>query len=238
MEKLYGNIRDNLESIRSRIGDAFAKYGRDPGGVYLMAVTKTVPAHAVNEAIACGVRLLGENKAQELCAKFPDYHKQDVGIHFIGRLQTNKVRQIVDKVDMVHSVDSLKLAAEIDRQSTRLGRRMQVLIEVNVGGEDSKTGVEPSSLEQLAREIALLPGVKLCGLMTIPPFSDNILQNERHFSMMQQLFVDIRAKKIDNVHMDVLSMGMSGDYVQAIKHGANIIRLGTAIFGGRNYAVS
>lgn len=235
MEKPYSNIAENLKRIRYEINEAAAKYDRDLSSVRLMAVTKTVPPEIVNEAILLGVDLLGENKAQELLSKYGEYNKQNAEIHFIGHLQSNKARQIIDKVSMIQSVDRVSLAKEIDAQARKTGKIMDVLLEVNVGGEASKSGVSPENLEKLALEIAGFESIKIKGLMTIPPFSDNNLQIERFFYAMRQLQVDIRAKNIDNVSVDILSMGMSGDYIPAIKHGANIIRIGTAIFGLRNY---
>lgn len=235
MENRYMTIEDNIHAIRAEIEDAALKAGRDPKGIRLMAVTKTQTPEAVNAAIAAGIDLLGENRAQELNEKYDSYSRDGVDIHFIGHLQTNKVRQIADKVTMIHSVDSLRLAKEIESQAVRLGKVMDVLIEVNIAGELSKDGIAPSEVEPLAREIAQLGHLNLCGLMTIPPICDQESEIEGYFSRMQQLFVDIGAKKIDNVSMNVLSMGMSGDYLSAVKYGATLLRLGTAIFGTRMY---
>jgi len=236
MEKSYSNISENLKRIRFEIGESIQKYGRDEDDVKLMAVTKTVPPEAVNEAIALGVRLLGESKAQELLNKYDSYDKQGVAIHFIGHLQSNKVRQIIGKVSMVESVDSVSLAREIDRQAQKNSIKTDVLIEVNIGGEASKFGVLPQHLESLLAELSKMPYISVKGLMAIPPFSDDVVQTEKYFSAMHELFVDIRGKNIDNVSMDVLSMGMSGDFKEAIKHGSNVIRIGTALFGARDYS--
>jgi len=236
MEKLYGNISENLKRIQFEINESIQRYGRGQDSVKLMAVTKTIPPQAVNEAISLGVDLLGESKAQELQAKYASYNKKGVEIHFIGHLQSNKVRQVIDKISMIESVDSVSLAREIDKQAQKNSSKMDVLIEVNIGGEASKFGVSPQHLEALLTEISSLPNTRVKGLMTIPPFSDDILQTEKYFSDMRELFVDIRGKNIDNVSMDVLSMGMSGDYKEAIKHGSNIIRIGTALFGTRDYS--
>lgn len=235
MEKTPSSIAENLKRVRFEISEAAEKYGRGADGVKLMAVTKTVPIETVKEAVALGVDLLGENKAQELLSKFDGYDDNGVQIHFIGHLQSNKVRQIIDKVQMIHSVDRLSLAKEISSQAEKSGKNMDILVEVNIGGEASKSGVEPENLENLLYEISKLPYLATKGLMTIPPICDNIKQIEQYFYSMQQLFVDMRAKNIDNVSMDVLSMGMSGDFVPAIKYGSNIIRVGTAIFGSRIY---
>jgi pyridoxal phosphate enzyme (YggS family) len=236
MEKSYNNIAENLKRLRFEIGESAVKYGRGQDDVKLMAVIKTIPSEAVNEAVALGVSLLGENKAQELLQKYNSYEKNGVDIHFIGHLQSNKVRQVIGKVSMIESVDSASLAREIDRQAQKNGVKTDVLIEVNIGGEASKFGVLPQHLEALLAEISKMPGIRVKGLMTIPPFDVGILQTEKYFSAMQELFVDIRGKNIDNVSMDVLSMGMSGDFKEAIKHGSNIIRIGTALFGERDYS--
>lgn len=226
-------VEDALDEINYKIEQAAKSAGRSAGDIALMAVTKTIPAEIVNRAVAHGVRLLGENKAQELLSKYDDYHKDGVSIHFIGGLQTNKVRQIIDKVDMIQSVDSLKLAREIDKQAKKAGKSMDILLEVNIGEEDTKSGVSLPETERLLYEIAALESVRVRGLMAIPPYSDNPADSERYFALMSQLFIDIKGKKIDNVTMDVLSMGMSSDYILAIKHGANLIRLGTVLFGER-----
>jgi len=236
MEKSYSNISENLKRLRFEIGESIQKYGRGNGGVKLMAVTKTIPVEAVNEAVRLGVDLLGENKAQELLLKYDGYDKNVVKIHFIGHLQSNKVRQIIGKVSMIESVDSVSLAREIDKQSHKNGIKTDVLVEVNIGGEASKFGVFPQRLEELLAELSNFPHITVKGLMAIPPFSDDVLQTEKYFSAMHELFVDIRGKNIDNVSMDVLSMGMSGDFKEAIKHGSNIIRIGTALFGARDYS--
>ena len=234
MEKLYSSIEDNLKLIMFQINESREKYGRQNDDVRLMAVTKTIPPKAVNEAIALGVNLIGENKAQELSSKYESYDKNDVEIHFIGHLQRNKVKQVIDKVSVIQSVDSLKLAEEIDTQAQKSGIKMDILAEVNIGGEISKSGVLPHKLEPLLKEISKMHCICVKGLMAIPPFCDDMKQTEKYFSAMQELFIDIKGKNIDNVSMDVLSMGMSGDYKEAIKYGANIIRIGAAIFGQRN----
>jgi pyridoxal phosphate enzyme (YggS family) len=230
MEKPYSRIAENLKAVMFNISEAAARAGRQPDSVRLMAVTKTVPAVFVNEAIAQGVRLLGENRAQELREKYDDYDKTGVEIHFIGHLQSNKTRQIIDKVAMIQSLDRLSLAKEIDSQAKK---PMRVLIEVNIGGEASKSGVAPERLEELLHGVSGFRNIKVEGLMTIPPISDDLRVTERYFHKMQELWLDIKAKKIDNVNMEILSMGMSDDYTAAIKHGSNIVRVGTAIFGRR-----
>jgi len=228
------SVADNIRRLREEIAGAALRYGRDPADVALMAVTKTQPPELVNEALAAGVRLLGENRAQELLEKYDRYDKTVLPeIHFIGHLQTNKIKMVVGRVCMVQSVDSLKLAAAISKQSVKQGVDTGLLIEINIAGEGSKSGIRPEDAEALAREIAELPGVTLRGLMTIPPIWNQYQENERFFAQMQQLFVDIRRKNIDNTCMDILSMGMSDDFAVAIKHGSTLVRLGTAIFGRR-----
>ena len=189
----------------------------------------------VNAAIGAGITLLGENKAQELCAKYDSYHKDGVQIHFIGHLQTNKVRQIVDKVSMVESVDSIKLAREIDRHCAAIGKVMDVLLEVNIGREENKTGIFPEFLPALLEEAGKLEHIRVRGLMTIPPVCETEEEVLQYFSQMRQLFIDIKQKKYDNISMEILSMGMSADYLAAVRCGSNIVRIGTAMFGQRNY---
>ena len=198
-------------------------------------LTKTVDPVLVNAAIGAGITLLGENKAQELCAKYDSYHKDGVQIHFIGHLQTNKVRQIVDKVSMVESVDSIKLAREIDRHCAAIGKVMDVLLEVNIGREENKTGIFPEFLPALLEEAGKLEHIRVRGLMTIPPVCETEEEVLQYFSQMRQLFIDIKQKKYDNISMEILSMGMSADYLAAVRCGSNIVRIGTAMFGQRNY---
>lgn len=230
---LADRIGENLRRIRFEIEEAAVSAGRNPADIRLMAVTKTVPAELVNIAIEAGVNLLGENRAQELAAKYDDYRKDTISIHFIGHLQTNKVRQIVGKVDMVHSVGSLRLAEELDRQAAKHGKTLEILLEVNVGGELSKSGISAGELPSLAEEIAQFSALRFRGLMTIPPICDTMEESERYFSLVEQLFIDIKAKNRDNRNVDILSMGMSGDFPAAIRHGSTIVRIGTALFGNR-----
>lgn len=228
-------VAQNVRALQEQVAQAAAAAGRDPAQVRLMAVTKTVDPELVNAAIGAGITLLGENKAQELCAKYDSYHKDGVEIHFIGHLQTNKVRQIVDKVQMIESVDSLPLAKEIDKRCAALNKQMPILIEVNIGREESKSGVLPEDLPALLEEISKLPCLSVRGLMAIPPVCENNEQVSQYFYQIQQLFIDIKQKKYDNINMEILSMGMSGDYQTAIAYGSNIVRIGTAMFGQRNY---
>lgn len=237
MENQFDNsdIAVTISQINERIANACASAGRTPESVKLMAVTKTVEAARVNAAIAAGVCLLGENKAQELLDKYDAYDKQNVSIHFIGHLQSNKVRQIIDKVDMIESLDSLSLAAEIERQCVKSGRKMDCLIEINIGKEPSKSGILAEDLPEFLEKLCIYSNINVKGLMAIPPISVEDKEKEHYFSLMQKLFVDITEKKLDNTHMEFLSMGMSDDFELAIKHGSNLVRLGSVIFGRRNY---
>lgn len=228
-------VAQNVRAIMQQVRDTALQAGRDPSEVQVMAVTKTVDPVLVNAAIGAGITLLGENKAQELCAKYDSYHKDGVQIHFIGHLQTNKVRQIVDKVSMVESVDSIKLAREIDRHCAAIGRVMDVLLEVNIGREENKTGIFPELLPALLEEAGKLEHIRVRGLMTIPPVCETEEEVLQYFSQMRQLFIDIKQKKYDNISMEILSMGMSADYLAAVRCGSNIVRIGTAMFGQRNY---
>ena len=228
-------VRENVRSILQQVRQTALEAGRDPQQVQVMAVTKTVAPELVNAAIAEGITLLGENKAQELCEKYDSYCKEGVSIHFIGHLQTNKVRQIVDKVCMIESVDSVKLAREIERQCANIGKVMDVLVEVNIGAEESKSGVSPEQLPALLQEIGQFAHIRVRGLMTIPPVCEDEQQVSQYFSQMSQLFIDIKQKKYDNINMEILSMGMSADYPIAVQQGSNIVRIGTAMFGQRNY---
>lgn len=226
-------IRENAKVLMERIALAAQQANRNPSEVRLMAVTKTNSAQRVNAAIAAGITLLGENRAQELLEKYDDYHKDGCDIHFIGHLQTNKVKAIIDKVSLIQSVDRLSLAEKIDRCAKESGRVMPVLIEVNIGEEATKSGVAPQMLPELVSQIAGFSNIKIKGLMCIPPNSDNDLAKEQYFAQMYRHFIDIRAKKMDNVCMDILSMGMSYDFSLAIKHGSNIVRIGRELFGER-----
>lgn len=228
-------VAQNVRAIMQQVRDTALQAGRDPSEVQVMAVTKTVDSVLVNAAIGAGITLLGENKAQELCAKYDSYHKDGVQIHFIGHLQTNKVRQIVDKVSMVESVDSVKLAREIDRHCAAIGKVMDVLLEVNIGREENKTGIFPEFLPALLEEAGKLEHIRVRGLMTIPPVCETEEEVLQYFSQMRQLFIDIKQKKYDNISMEILSMGMSADYLAAVRCGSNIVRIGTAMFGQRNY---
>lgn len=228
------SVIDNLKYIRERISVAAKKSGRDEKDVHLMAVTKTVFPDLVNVAIQNGVDLLGENRVQEFLDKRDSYIKNSQ-VHFIGHLQTNKVKYIIDKVSMIQSVDSLKLAKEISRCALKNDIVMDILVEVNIGEEESKSGVCPENVFEIVEEISKLPGVCIKGIMSIPPICEKKEDSLKYFSQLRQIFIDIKGKNIDNVYMEYLSMGMSQDYEAAVEMGANIVRIGSLLFGKRNY---
>ncbi len=236
-EKLYHDkdVAENLAYIRETMHTACVQASRPPEDVRLLAVTKTVPAERINAAIHLGVKQIGENRVQEYLAKQSQLDLTDTQVHLIGHLQTNKVRQIVGQVQMIESIDSLRLAQAVSRRSNELGIVTPILVEVNIGGEEAKSGVEPEKLEELLCEISQLDGIHVQGLMTIPPILDTECKKRQIFSKMYQLFVDIRGKKLDNIDMQELSMGMSGDYREAILEGSTIVRVGSALFGKRQY---
>lgn len=229
-------IKENLDLVRGNIQEAAKRAKRDPDEVLLIAVSKTKPVSMLMEAYDQGCRDFGENKVQELVDKYETMPK-DIRWHMIGHLQRNKVKYIVDKAVLIHSVDSLKLAEEISREAVKKQVQVSVLIEVNIAGEDSKFGVSREEAEPLIRQIAPLPGISIEGLMTIAPYVENPEENRQYFAQLKQLSVDIKHKNIDNVNMNVLSMGMTGDYMVAIEEGASCVRVGTGIFGERQYPV-
>jgi hypothetical protein len=227
-------IKDNLLEVQENIKRACEKSGRKKADVELIAVSKTKPVSALMEAYESGCRVFGENKVQELVDKY-EIMPKDIKWHMIGHLQRNKVKYIVDKAALIHSVDSLKLAEEISKEALKKQVQVSILIEVNVAGEDTKFGVKPEETEALVCKIAALPGISIKGLMTIAPYVDDPEENRQYFGQLKQLSVDINQKNIDNVNMSVLSMGMTGDYTVAIEEGATFIRVGTGIFGERKY---
>ena len=229
-------LKENLEQVEQNIERACKKAGRARSEVTLIAVSKTKPVEMIQEIYDAGCRDFGENKVQELCEKIEQL-PNDIKWHMIGHLQRNKVKYIVDKVSMIHSVDSLRLAEEISKEALKKNVTVSVLIEVNVAGEETKFGVAPSEVEELLRQVAVLPGIVVKGLMTIAPFVDNPEDNRRYFAALKQLSVDITKKNIDNITMNVLSMGMTGDYTVAIEEGASFVRVGTGIFGERQYVI-
>ena len=229
------NLNDNLRAIKARVAEAALRAGRDPGEITLCAATKVQTDDTIRAAIAAGVEVCGENRVQELCAHLEnDAYAGARQVHFIGHLQTNKVNKVVGRVELIHSVDSHRLLEAIDKQAQKLGIVQDILLQVNIGGEESKGGVAPEELEELAQTAAQMEHVRLRGLMTIPPVAHEPGGNTHYFVKMRQLFVDMRAKIAHNESdMDCLSMGMSGDYEDAVEQGATLIRVGTALFGPR-----
>lgn len=227
-------LEENLKIIRFEMGEAAVKSGRKPEEITLLAATKTVPPEVVNQGIELGISHIGENKVQEFCDKADLLLPCDR--QFIGHLQTNKVKYLIGRVSMIQSVDSEKLAAEISRLSVRQNVVTDVLIEVNIGREEHKSGVLPEKLDELLKEISTLPAVRARGLMAIPPADAGSEETKEYFLKMNQLFIDRKPKRIDNVIMDFLSMGMSSDYADAILCGANMVRIGSSLFGVRYYA--
>ena len=232
------SIAENVAIIKENIVKAALDAGRDPKEILLCAATKTNGADAVRQAIAAGVDCCGENRVQELTAKLAENAYEGAPVHFIGRLQTNKVRQVVGKVSLIHSADRMKLLHAIDEEAARQGIIQDVLLQINIGLEESKGGFSPEEIMAYLPEIAKFSNIRVKGLMAIPPICDNSAGNDKFFQKMYNLSVDIGAKKYDNVSVDILSMGMSDDYVSAIRCGSTMIRIGTAIFGARNYTQS
>lgn len=228
------NFDANYADIRSRLSAACKEAGVSTDSVILLAATKTVPAEVINHAMDSGIEYIGENRVQELLSKKKDL-KATAHRHFIGHLQTNKVKDIINEVEMIESVHSVKLAAEIEKCATKAGKTMDVLLEVNIGGEQSKSGFTPDEAENAVAEISKMPHLRVKGLMTIPPVCESTKKQIEYFTKMHKLFIDIRDKNMDNVNILYLSMGMSDDFELAVKCGANIVRIGTALFGKRNY---
>lgn len=222
-------VKNSIKANLDRIFDQLEGHSTQ-----LIAVTKTRTIDEINTAISCGVCHIGENRVQELLEKYDGLHKDGVKIHLIGRLQTNKVKYIIDKVDLIHSVDSVRLAQEISKRAVKAEKVQDILVEINIGQEESKGGILPEETESFLREISVLPGIHVCGLMCIPPIADEKHSNREYFLNLKQLSVDIKEKKIDNIDMDILSMGMTGDYEDAIEAGSSYIRVGRGIFGPRN----
>nr|WP_024835914.1 YggS family pyridoxal phosphate-dependent enzyme [Clostridium sp. 12(A)] len=225
-------ILENLEEVNKRILSACEKAGRDPKEVTLIAVSKTKPASMIEEAYGAGVRDFGENKAQELCEKYKEL-PQDIKWHMIGHLQRNKVKQIIGKTVLIHSVDSLRLAEQIEEEAGKQDLIIDILLEINVAEEDSKFGFKLEEAESAILKIATFPHVRIKGLMTIAPFVEKSEENRSVFKKLRQFYVDMQSKNIDNVNMSLLSMGMTGDYEVAIEEGATLVRVGTGIFGTR-----
>lgn len=227
-------LADNLRQVEENINTACIRGGRKREEITLVAVSKTKPVSMLQEIYDCGIRNFGENKVQEICEKRDELPK-DINWHMIGHLQRNKVKYIIGDVALIHSVDTYRLAEEINIQAKKIKRIVPVLIEVNIAREATKFGISREETLQLVTEISKLDSIRIEGLMTIAPFVKNPEDNRAYFREIKELSVDIAAKNIDNVSMDILSMGMTGDYMVAIEEGATIVRLGTGIFGARNY---
>ena len=225
-------VQEQLNEVRQKIVQACERAGRNPSEVKLIAVSKTKPVSMIEEAIACGQTVFGENKVQELCDKIPQL-PANLEWHLIGHLQRNKVKYIVDKVALIHSVDTVRLAKQISQEAVKAGVTVQILLEVNVAREESKFGFMEEEVEEAVREIAAFPNIQIVGLMTIAPFVADPEENRIYFKKLHQLCVDINKKNIDNIRMSELSMGMTGDYEVAIEDGATMVRVGTGIFGTR-----
>ena len=230
------SIAENVARIRLQMREAAIAAGRDPSSVLLCAATKMNDAAAVREAIRAGVDCCGENRVQELTAKLAQDAYRGAPVHFIGHLQTNKVRQVVGKVSLIQSVDSLRLLEAIDREACRQGLVQDILLEVNIGGEESKSGFAPEELEEILPQISRFANICVKGLMCIPPIGEKNGDSAIFFKKMCNISVDITGKKYDNVKVDCMSMGMSQDYREAIACGSTMIRVGTAIFGARDYS--
>lgn len=229
-------LKDRLEEVEERIQEACRRAGRDRSEVTLIAVSKTKPAEILKEAYDLGIRVFGENKVQELTEKYEVLPK-DIRWHMIGHLQTNKVKYIADKVELIHSVDSLKLAETIEKEAAKRNRTIDILVEVNVAEEESKFGLKVEEVIPFIEKVAGFSHINVRGLMTIAPFVENPEKNRSVFADLRKLSVDITEKNIDNVNVSILSMGMTNDYEVAIEEGATMVRVGTGIFGARNYNI-
>lgn len=237
LSRRFLDVEENLKVIRENIAEAAVRSGRSPDDVIMMAVTKTVPVEVINHALSLGVDYMGENKVQELNSKYDALNRQGKHIHLIGHLQTNKVKQVVGRVEMIQSVDSERVAAAIAAKSKELGIVTNVLVEVNIGREENKSGILPEAAHELVCQISEFDGINVQGLMAIPPADCEIIQTRRYFEEIYKLFIDIGAKKTHNSNytMECLSMGMSADYSEAILEGATMVRVGTSLFGKRVY---
>ena len=231
------SIAENVKLVKENIEAAAIRCGRDPADIKLVAATKMNDAFRVREAIAAGVDICGENRVQELQEKLAQGAYDGCPLHFIGHLQKNKVKYIIGKVELIHSVDSVSLAQEINKRAAALGLTQDILLEVNIGAEENKSGFAPEELACALDEMAQFSSIRVLGLMAIPPVCEISENNRVYFRRMKQLFIDIGQKKYDNVIMQLLSMGLSADYEVAVEEGANLVRVGTGIFGARNYAL-
>ena len=230
------SITENIAKIKREMAEAAIAAGRDPKEILLCAATKMNDAEAVREAIRAGVDCCGENRVQELTQKQAENAYAGAPIHFIGHLQTNKVKQVVGKVDLIQSVDSMRLLEAIHKEAEKQGIVQDILLEINIGNEESKSGFSLEDMDTVLPQICNFPAIRVLGFMTIPPICQNSTDNHKFFQKMYHLAVDIRGKKYDNICVNILSMGMSDDYADAIACGSTMIRVGTAIFGARDYA--
>lgn len=228
-------IRENLAEVRSNIAKACEKVGREPSEVTLLAVSKTKPVEMIREAMAAGQRAFGENYVQEIEEKYAVLG-DSADWHMIGHLQRNKVKYIIGKVSLIHSVDSLRLAEQIQKEAEKHSITVRVLLEVNVANEESKWGFTPDETVEAVKAVAAMPNVHVCGLMTSAPITEDAESNRVYFRQLRKLFDDIKAMNIENVDMQVLSMGMTGDYTVAVEEGSTLVRVGTGIFGARDYS--
>lgn len=235
IDERFRDIEENYKRITDEIAESAIKSGRNPEDVRLMGVTKTVDSIYINHALSLGIDLIGENRVQEFLGKRDELKLDGVEKHLIGHLQTNKVRQIVGQVDMIDGVDSVKIAKEIGKESAKRGISTDILLEINIGQEDSKFGIEPSAIEETICEIAQIDSVNVKGLMAIPPICEEEKAIREFFMKMYAIFLDIKGKNIHNVSMDILSMGMSSDYNSAILEGSTMVRVGSSLFGKRIY---
>jgi pyridoxal phosphate enzyme (YggS family) len=237
MENLYNEqfkrVEENYKIITEEINQAAVKSGRNIKDITFLAATKTVPYEIINHSIECGIKCIGENRVQELIGKYDKLNTTDCDVQFIGRLQVNKVKYIIDKVSQIQSVDSEKLAKCISDESVKKNKNTNILIEVNIGNEESKGGIDESSIYEFIDKVKDLKNITICGLMAIPPFSADNKSLHEYFSRMYKYYVDIKSKKIDNTNIICLSMGMSSDYTIAVEEGANMVRIGTALYGRR-----
>ena len=236
LQKRFQDVEENLKIVEENIAAAAECSGRRREDITLLAATKTVPVEVINHGIEAGIRCIGENRVQELTEKYDDYRKDLADVQFIGHLQTNKVKYLIGRVSMIQSIDNEKLAKEVSRLSVRDGLTTDILLEVNIGREENKSGVLPENLEELLGIVSKMPNVCVKGLMAIPTADAQPKETFAYFTKMRQYFVDISTKKIDNVNMQLLSMGMSADYPMAIEAGANMVRVGSALFGARDYS--
>ncbi len=230
------SITENLSMVENKIAAACKRAGRERDEVKLIAVSKTQPVEAIREAIEYGINSFGENRVQELREK-TEIIKDNLDWHLIGHLQTNKVKYVVGKVSLIHSLENIRLAEALDKEAAKLGITVDVLAEINVAKEDTKFGVNPEDAENFIREVSKFPNINIKGLMTVAPYTDISEENRKYFRQLKKIMVDLNSKNIHNVSMNVLSMGMTGDYEVAIEEGATLVRVGTGIFGSRNYDI-